>query len=719
MHAFVNDRRRLGVADGDASEDEGEAAALGVRSISRPSLLGALLKAFWKPFGQHNQSAAESSAGHAVLSYPVHGAAGAVFPQARKGQRQERRCQGHSGDSSHSGAPLNGTVEHHLFRRAGGGFVGDIKPVVNNGYVLAAMLLGLQLMRTLSMYANSAVVLDLKLSIKAAVADAVYAKSLRLSSRSRQTFSSGMINSLISHDVDAVVTFLSTLNELWAAPLEIALGLYYFYQLLGDAMWTAAMSLLFFGLVQFWLMPRAAKSKAQYMTSKDDRIRKLREYLYGNKMIKYEALEEVFYEEIAKIREKQLHYLLSTDILIGFVYLCAVFQQSMSLVLAFIYYASSGGLMEAEIIFTALTIFVFIGHPLGHIPTLIYYTTESSTSYKRIDVFLAAPEAVVSAKPVVFKAGTSPDQCGHVAAMAAESDVKTAALFASRDTVIDTETAALPTASVTQTKDLAVKLFHASFTWERLRAPTRFNIKKAKRRLVRLQHDQLTRFGLNQPFSFSNLCLEIPRGSRVAIVRPVASGKSSLVAAIVGDMRKTASQAIVYGSRLREAIQATALEPDLARLPHGVQTHIDKKGVNLSGGQKARIAIARAIASDADIHVFDDPLSHWTHTRGCACLKTPSVDGKIVETAAGFGTDSDSDSDTDSDVSGSASDTDSVIAADGRDADFLAAGPSIVAKMTRVEKTMALRHKTVVGLGQDAGANAGAGELVARPQHTD
>ncbi|KAI8925912.1 ABC transporter type 1, transmembrane domain-containing protein, partial [Entophlyctis helioformis] len=338
MHAFVNDRRRLGVADGDASEDEGEAAASGVRTINL--LLRALQVTlfFLIPFMVPQ-----------VLYFLKHA----------KDSAKDGAAKGHSGDSSHSGAPLNGTVEHHLFRRAGGGFVGDIKPVVNNGYVLAAMLLGLQLMRTLSMYANSAVVLDLKLSIKAAVADAMYAKSLRLSSRSRQTFSSGMINSLISHDVDA---------------------------LLGDAMWIAAMSLLFFGLVQFWLMPRAAKSKAQYMTSKDDRIRKLREYLYGNKMIKYEALEEVFYEEIAKIRKKQLHYLLSTDILIGFVYLCAVFQQSMSLVLAFIYYASSSGLMEAEIIFTALTIFVFIGHPLGHIPTLIYYTTESSTSYKRIDV---------------------------------------------------------------------------------------------------------------------------------------------------------------------------------------------------------------------------------------------------------------------------------------------------------------------------------------------
>jgi ABC-type multidrug transport system fused ATPase/permease subunit len=48
---------------------------------------------------------------------------------------------------------------------------------------------------------------------------------------------------------------------------------------------------------------------------------------------------------------------------------------------------------------------------------------------------------------------------------------------------------------------------------------------------------------------------------------------------------------------------------DLERLPNGDMTYIGDKGVNLSGGQRARISLARAVYSDADIYLLDDPLS--------------------------------------------------------------------------------------------------------------
>ena len=44
-------------------------------------------------------------------------------------------------------------------------------------------------------------------------------------------------------------------------------------------------------------------------------------------------------------------------------------------------------------------------------------------------------------------------------------------------------------------------------------------------------------------------------------------------------------------------------------LPGGVETEIGEKGINLSGGQKQRISLARAVYSDADLYIMDDPLS--------------------------------------------------------------------------------------------------------------
>ena len=54
---------------------------------------------------------------------------------------------------------------------------------------------------------------------------------------------------------------------------------------------------------------------------------------------------------------------------------------------------------------------------------------------------------------------------------------------------------------------------------------------------------------------------------------------------------------------------ACQLEADLATLPSGDDSEIGEQGINLSGGQKARIALARAIYNQPDILLLDDPLS--------------------------------------------------------------------------------------------------------------
>ena len=61
--------------------------------------------------------------------------------------------------------------------------------------------------------------------------------------------------------------------------------------------------------------------------------------------------------------------------------------------------------------------------------------------------------------------------------------------------------------------------------------------------------------------------------------------------------------------RYEEVLKACALGPDLKILSAGDQTEIGEKGINLSGGQKQRVSLARAVYSNADLLLLDDPLS--------------------------------------------------------------------------------------------------------------
>ena len=79
-------------------------------------------------------------------------------------------------------------------------------------------------------------------------------------------------------------------------------------------------------------------------------------------------------------------------------------------------------------------------------------------------------------------------------------------------------------------------------------------------------------------------------------------------------MNATLRQNIIFGQpeddvHFHEIVKACCLEPDLEMLPNGEETEIGEKGINLSGGQKARVSLARAAYSGADIILMDDSLS--------------------------------------------------------------------------------------------------------------
>nr|XP_046244081.1 multidrug resistance-associated protein 5 [Scatophagus argus]XP_046244082.1 multidrug resistance-associated protein 5 [Scatophagus argus]XP_046244083.1 multidrug resistance-associated protein 5 [Scatophagus argus] len=131
--------------------------------------------------------------------------------------------------------------------------------------------------------------------------------------------------------------------------------------------------------------------------------------------------------------------------------------------------------------------------------------------------------------------------------------------------------------------------------------------------------------------------LSVQQGKLVGVCGSVGSGKTSLISAILGQMTVlegsvavrgrlayVAQQAWVLNATLRDNIlfgqeyqedryqsvlSACCLRPDLALLPNADLTEIGERGANLSGGQRQRISLARALYSDRDVYILDDPLS--------------------------------------------------------------------------------------------------------------
>jgi ATP-binding cassette subfamily C (CFTR/MRP) protein 1 len=126
-------------------------------------------------------------------------------------------------------------------------------------------------------------------------------------------------------------------------------------------------------------------------------------------------------------------------------------------------------------------------------------------------------------------------------------------------------------------------------------------------------------------------------GELNCIIGQVGSGKSSFVSAVLGNLHKTRGTVSVSGrvsyvpqtawvmnATIKENIifgrpfngelynrtlKNCALLPDLASLTDGDQTEVGEKGISLSGGQKARLSLARAVYSQADVYIMDDCLS--------------------------------------------------------------------------------------------------------------
>ena len=155
--------------------------------------------------------------------------------------------------------------------------------------------------------------------------------------------------------------------------------------------------------------------------------------------------------------------------------------------------------------------------------------------------------------------------------------------------------------------------------------------------LIFLQNARAKWSSASKEDCIKSLHFSAKRGNITAIIGQVASGKSSLLNLILhelpllsgkikihGEISYFSQEPWTFGSSIRtnilfgrpmdkrrydQVIKVCQLERDFSILPYKDQTIIGEKGINLSGGQRARVALARTVYADVDIYLLDDPLS--------------------------------------------------------------------------------------------------------------
>ncbi|XP_045564000.1 ATP-binding cassette sub-family C member 12 isoform X4 [Salmo salar] len=197
----------------------------------------------------------------------------------------------------------------------------------------------------------------------------------------------------------------------------------------------------------------------------------------------------------------------------------------------------------------------------------------------------------------------------------------------------------------------ALVMEKATFTWTRPEGQTTTTLPDTTASLKRRKVEPPGQNGTHTPGqngthtpgqneakpTLRNISFNLPKGNLLGICGNVGSGKTSLISSILEQMHLqhgsvTADGAFAYVSqqawifhgtvqdnilmgepfnqtRYDKVISACSLIADLAILPYGDQTEIGERGLNLSGGQKQRVSLARAVYSNKDIILLDDPLS--------------------------------------------------------------------------------------------------------------
>lgn len=432
------------------------------------------------------------------------------------------------------------------------------------------------------------------MNVKSGMISVIYQKSLKLSNEASSMSSTGDIVNLMSVDVQRLQDLNQWGHIIWSGPFQLLLCLVSLYKLLGNCMWVGVLIMAIMIPINSIVVKVQKSLQRQQMKNKDERTSVISEILNNIKSLKLYAWEVPYKAKLDYVRnEKELKNLKKMGIVQAFTnfqFNMVPFLVSCSTFAVFIL-TNHGKPLSTDLVFPALSLFNLLSFPLNVIPMVITSFVEASVSINRLTKFLRNEELQENCVTKLPK--------------------------------------------VEQNGEVTINLKDCTFLWRR--------------------HPEYT-------IALNKINFQARKGQLHCIVGRVGSGKSALIQAVLGDlyrvegdasvagkiayvsqvswiMNGTVKENILFGHKYDDAfyqktIKACALNTDLQVLPDGDQTFVGEKGISLSGGQKARISLARAVYARADVYLLDDPLAavdehvskhlidHVLGSKGLLCTKT-------------------------------------------------------------------------------------------------
>ncbi|CAH0480039.1 unnamed protein product [Peronospora belbahrii] len=470
---------------------------------------------------------------------------------------------------------------------------------LSEGLMYAAIVFGSGVMQSFLLRNYFFNCFEAGMRIRSAVCTAVYNKSLVLSAAARQKKTTGEITNLMSIDAQRLQDLSTFINSVWFSVFQIVTACYLLWKQIGLATFAGVAVIILMLPVTAGITKLMRRLQLKLMEVKDERIKICNEVLAGIKVIKLQAWENSFTKRVLEYRSEEL------DKLRTYIYArsasMTLFSAIPSLVTvaSFYAYVMLGNTLDVGTALTSLALFNILRFPLFLLPQVLNSIVEASVSVDRLSSYFLEEE---------------------------REKVKPGDLDSP-----------------------GIRVSNADFMWDM--TPKTLEEDSLLQEDSLLDKDALGD-GDSVPV-LQNVSLEAHLGDLIAVVGHVGAGKSTLLSGILGDARCSrgkvnllgsvayvSQQPFIQNATVREnicfglpfdegkyanALRVSSMQKDLAVLPGRDLTEIGEKGINLSGGQRTRVALARAVYQDADIYLLDDILSavdsHVGHDIFKECIK--------------------------------------------------------------------------------------------------